>query len=152
MSVNRWNPVQEMVSLRDAMDRLFQDSFVRMPKAGNGDGNGHSSAHYLIPPADAWETEDELTIELAVPGVDPQRVDVTFEQDALLISGQIEAPAENPNWILRERARGAFQRRFNLSVPVDVEKVEARVHNGILTVRLPKSEAIKPRKIAVKSA
>lgn len=146
MSVNRWNPFQEMMTLRDAMDRLFQESFVRMPRTDGG-----TVGQYLVPPADAWENDEEVVIELALPGADPQKVDVTFEQDSVLISGQIEPLPEGKNWVLRERAHGSFQRRFNLNVPVEVDKVEANFHNGVLTLRLPKSEAVKPRKITVKS-
>jgi len=147
MSVNRWNPVQEMMTLRDAMDRLFQESFVRMPRT-----NGGTVGQYLTPPADAWESEDEVVIELALPGADPNKVDVTFEQDSVVITGEIEPLPEGKNWILRERAHGPFQRRFNLNVPVNADKAEASFHNGILTLHLPKSEAVKPRKITVKSA
>ncbi|HBY95085.1 MAG TPA: heat-shock protein Hsp20 [Chloroflexi bacterium] len=146
MSVNRWNPVQEMMTLRDAMDRLFQESFVRMPRA-----NGGTAGQYLIPPADVWESEDEVVIELALPGADPQKVDVTFEQDSVVVAGEIEPLQEGKNWVLRERAHGPFQRRFNLNVPVNADKAGASFHNGILTLHLPKSEAVKPRKIAVKT-
>jgi len=148
MSVNRWNPVHDVVSLRDAMDRLFQESFVRSPRGDNGGAAGQ----YLIPPADAWENEDEVVIELALPGANHESVDVTFEHDSVTISGQIQGPAEGHAYILRERATGPFQRRFNLNVPVDADKAEATFDNGLLRLRLPKSEAVKPRKIQVRTA
>jgi HSP20 family protein len=146
--MNLWEPFQEAVTLRDAMDRLLQESFVRTGRATtNGNGGG-----YLVPPADAWESEDEVHIEMALPGVDTESVDVTFEQNSLTVRGQFEAPAEDKTWVLRERARGRFQRTFNLGVAVEGDKAEASFRNGVLTLRLPKSEAIKPRKIQVTTA
>src|SRR5690606_8451031 len=110
MSVNRWDPIQEMVTLRDAMDRLFQESFFRTPWL-----NGAPSGRHLVPPADAWESDDEVVIEIALPGVDPQKVDVTYEQDNVTIRGEIEPAAEEKHWVMRERARGPFERRFSLN-------------------------------------
>ncbi|HYN88234.1 MAG TPA: Hsp20/alpha crystallin family protein, partial [Ardenticatenaceae bacterium] len=78
MSVNRWNPANEAMTLREAMDRLFQDSFVRMPRPEGG-----SAGQHLIPPADAWEDQDEIVIELALPGATAENVDVTFENDSV---------------------------------------------------------------------
>lgn len=142
----------EFLTLRDAMDRLLQDSFVRM-QPGNGNGNGSSEGRAFVPAADAWESQDEVVVELALPGVNPDEVDITFEQDTLTVTGQLglTTKPEGQHWILRERPRGTFQRRFSLQVPVDVERVEATYNNGILTLHLPKSEAVKPRKITVKS-
>jgi HSP20 family protein len=121
----------------------------------------------MVPVANAWESRDEVVLELALPGVNPDNVDITFEQETLTISGRFEQPeygngqsgnAQNGNgqsgrtWVLRELPRGQFLRRFNLQVPVDVERVEATYNNGILTLHLPKSEAVKPRKIQVRTA
>lgn len=147
MSVNRWNPANEAMTLREAMDRLFQDSFVRMPRPEGG-----SAGQHLIPPADAWEDQDEIVIELALPGATAENVDVTFENDSVTVSGHLDAPREGKHYILRERAAGPFQRRFNLAVPISVERVEATFNNGLLRLRLPKSEAVKPRKISVKAS
>jgi HSP20 family protein len=147
MNDNRWNRGRgSEVTLRDAIDQLFQDSVIRMPR-----GNGGEQS--LTPPADAWETQDEIVIELALPGVNPEKVDITFTADSVVINGELPKPTgEGKNWLLRERPWGPFQRRFSLGVPVNVDKVEATTHDGILTLRLPKSEAVKPRKITVKSA
>jgi HSP20 family protein len=134
----------DAMTLRDAMDRLFEESFVPMPR---GDGRGAA----FVPAADAWETEDTVHIELALPGVDPESVDVTYEKDTLTISGQFQAREEDRNWVIRERPRGGFRRRFNLYVPVKAGEADASYRNGILTVELPKSEEVKPRKITVRA-
>lgn len=147
------NSANELLSLRSAMDQLFQDSVNRMLQPeGNGSRNGQSyEGSYLVPRADAWENDEQVVIELALPGVEPQNVDITFEQDVLTIQGQFSSREEGRNWILRERPRGSFRRRFNLQVPVEVDNVEARYQNGLLLLTLPKSEASKPRKIEVKA-
>ena len=138
-----WDPVREAVTLRDAMDRLFQESYVR---PANGDGSKTSG---FVPRADAWEDEDTVTIEMPLPGVNPQDVDVTFEQDNIEITGEIPQREDERNWVMSERARGPFQRRFSLNVPVDADRAEAQFAHGVLTLSLPKREEIKPRKIAV---
>lgn len=146
------NSTQDLWTLRQAMDQLFQDNFNRMSQPGyaNGGANDNTTAA-LTPRADAWESSDELMIELSLPGVNPDDVDIVFEQDTLTIQGNFQNSEEGRNWVLRERPRGTFRRRFTLQVPVDVEKVEANYQNGILSLRLPKSEVVKPRKISVKS-
>lgn len=140
-----WDPMRDFVTLREAMDRLVEESVVRTPRAEGG-RNGQ-----YRPAADAWETADALVIELSLPGIDPQDVEVTYEQDQLTISGKRPEPAEERTWILRESARGAFERRFTLTSPIDADGVEAHFHNGILTLHLPKSEATRPRKIDVRA-
>jgi len=152
----------EFLTLREAMDRLLQDSFVR-----SYDGRTPQQSQVMVPVANAWESRDEVVLELALPGVNPDNVDITFEQETLTISGRFEQPEPSNgqngngqngngqsgrNWVLRELPRGQFHRRFNLQVPVDVERVEATYTNGILTLHLPKSEAVKPRKIQVRTA
>jgi HSP20 family protein len=141
-----WQPFQEAVTLRDAMDRLLQESFVR-PARTNGDSGGS----YLVPPADAWESNDEVLVEMALPGVDPDDVEVTFAQNTVTVRGHFEPADEDKSWVLRERARGQFSRTFNLNVPVEADRADATFRNGVLVLRLPKSEAIKPRKIEVKA-
>ena len=138
-------PANNILTLHKAMDRLFENSMNRIHEEIR-----HSQEdHYIIPRADAWENEDEVGIELSLPGVKSDDVDITFEKDTLTIAGKISAHEEEKNWILRERRHGTFQRSFSLRVPIDIEKVEATYHDGLLVLRLPKSEASKPRKIAV---
>lgn len=137
----------EFLTLRNVMDRVFQDSYDRTMRNGNG-----AKDDALVPRADAWEDDEQVGIEMALPGVTPEQVDITFEQDTITIQGTLQAEAEGKNWILRERPRGTFRRRFTLQVPIDPERVEASYRDGVLYLTLPKSEAVKPRKITVKSA
>jgi len=141
-----WDPMRDFVSLREAMDRLFEDSVVQRPVNGRSGAGGQ-----FQPAADAWESEDAVTIELALPGAAPEDVDITYEKDSLVVRGSTAPRAEDKTWVLAERARGAFQRRFALNTPIDVDKAEASFQGGVLTLRLPKSEATKPRKINVRA-
>jgi len=131
------------MTLRDAMNRLFQDSFVA---AAAGDMAGE---RMLYPYADVSESEDEVTIEMAVPGANTDLIDVTYEQDSVVVRGEIPARDEERTWILRERPRGRFERRFTLNVPINGEKADASYRNGILVLTLPKRDEVKPRKIEV---
>lgn len=143
-----WDPMREFVTLRDAMDSLLEGSYVRSP---SGSSEAPQAAAYCRPRADAWETEDAIVVEIAVPGVSPEQVDVMLEKDVLAISGEYSAPAEERDWLLRERPCGQFMRRFAINVPVDVDNVDATYHDGLLRLSLPKSEAVKPRRIDVKA-
>jgi HSP20 family protein len=135
-----------MMSLRQAMDRLFEDSFVRVaPRATNGD----RGTLYL--PVDAYETPDEVVVFASLPGMNPEDVDITFEAETVTIKGEIKPLAEDVNWVIHERAAGPFSRTLTFNVPVQAEKAEAVFENGVLTLTVPKSEAIKPRQIKVKT-
>jgi HSP20 family protein len=141
----RWDPFREMVSLRDAMDRLFEESFVR-PRA-RVEGDGGRRALYL--PVDAYVTDEELVVEAMIPGISPEDVNITIEENLLTISGEIPTPAENVNWVLQESAYGPFRRTLTLNVPIDADGAEATFENGRLILHLPKAEEARPKQIKV---
>ncbi len=87
-----------------------------------------------------------------MPGVKPEDVNITYEGNAVTISGEIPAPAENVEWIIQETAYGPFRRTLELNVPVHADKAEATFENGVLTITIPKAEAVKPKPIKVKAA
>lgn len=133
---------REMLTLREAMDRLFEDSVVpAMRSAGRGGA-------YPVP-VDAWEDQDRLVIQAALPGLTAEEVDVTVEQDSLTIAGSFPSRDDDRPWLVRERPQGRFERRFTLNMPVEVEKISAEMNAGVITITVPKSEALKPRKIEV---
>lgn len=106
-----------------------------------------------VPRADIRETEEEVLIAVDMPGVDENSVDITLEKDVLTISGTVNtsAPANySPAYL--EYGIGDYQRRFVLSNEIDRNKIEAKVKNGVLFLRLPKAAEAKARKIAVKAA
>ncbi len=141
-SITRWSP-SGALSLRDAMNRLLEDSFVW----GLPGWNGGTRLAQL--PLDAYVTDDEIVVQVAVPGVNPEDVDVTFEGNTLIIKGEIPGYEENRNYLFAERFHGQFSRTLRLDIPVDADKIEASFENGLLTVTLPKAEAVKPRAIKV---
>jgi len=103
-------------------------------------------------PIDAYATENELVIVAPAPGVAPDTVEITIEGDTLTIKGEIKPPLENVNYIYRERAFGPFMRTLTLNVPVQADKAEATFEHGLLTLTIPKAEAVKPKAIKVKAA
>jgi HSP20 family protein len=141
-SLTRWDPVSEVVSLRQMMDRLFEDSFVRPTWRAEG-------SRMLRPPLDIYTTDEDIVIVMSVPGVKPEEVDVTVEGDTVTIRGEIKPPLENVDYVVQERASGPFRRVITLNVPVEADKAEASFKDGILTLTLPKAEEIKARTIKV---
>lgn len=145
MAIERWDPFREAVSLRDAMNTLFQESFVR-PGGGLS-----SSGNAALLPLDITETEDAFVVKASLPGVTPDDVHITVQGDTLTISGESKAEEEKKgeHWHIRERRVGSFQRSVTLSTPVNSEQAQADYEHGVLTLRLPKSEAAKPRQIKI---
>lgn len=145
-SISRYNPAREFVTLREAMNRLFEDSFV------NGlDRNGGSDERAWRLPVEAYVTEGDIVVRAAVPGLKPSDVDITIEGDALTIKGEYPPLLENVTYLFTERPVGKFTRVLQLNVPVEADKAEATFENGLLTLTLPKAQAIRPKSIPVKA-
>jgi HSP20 family protein len=144
MAIERWDPFREAVSLRDAMNSLFQDSFVRP-------GGTMAQSGSAALPLDVYETENEFVIRASLPGVKPEDVQITVQGDTVTIRGESKAEEERKGeqWHLRERRFGAFQRSVSLPTPVNADKAQAHFENGVLTLTLPKSEAARPRQIKI---
>jgi len=142
--VTRWDPFREAVTLREAMDRLFEDSFV---PARRRLAEGAERRFRL--PLDAYTTADEIVIQANMPGVKPETVEITIEGDTLTIKGERPGPIENVDYVMQERVYGPFQRTLNINIPVDADKAEATFENGLLTLTIPKAEAVKPKTIQV---
>lgn len=142
MSMQRWHPVQEMVSLREAMGRLLEESVVS-PLSFGGVGLG--------PALDLEESPEEYTVRAALPGFRPEDVDVSVLGDTLTIRAerQEEQERQDRNYLLREHRAGAVSRTITLPGLVDVDKVQARHEHGELILTLPKSAESKPRRIPI---
>jgi len=147
MAIERWDPFREAISLRDAMNSLFQDSFVRPSALTSQNGP-------LALPLDVSESEDGFVVKASLPGVKPEDVQVTVRGDTLSIRGEVTADEEKQGerWHVRERRHGTFQRSVVLGEPVDAAKAESSYEHGVLTLRLPKSEAAKPQQIKIGGA
>lgn len=145
MAMQRWDPWAEMLTLREAMGRLLEDSYVRPSAAAPG-----TSALSL----DVFEDADNYEVSATLPGLRPEDVDITIQGDMLTIKGHQKTQAERKqgNYLLREQSVGNFHRSVQLPVIVDADKAQARFENGILHLTLPKAEATKPRQIRIAGA
>ena len=142
----RWDPISDILSLRQVVDRLFEESLARA-----GWTQPMTRERTLRLPVDAYTTADEVVVIASIPGVDPQDVEITLEGETLTIQGELPAPREDVNYILQERPYGKFARTLALNVPVDVDAAEATFQNGVLTLRIPKAEVVRPKTIKVKT-
>jgi HSP20 family protein len=142
--VRRPSPFGELLSLRQAMDRLFEDSFVR-PTGWIG-----GSAETALP-LDVSTTSDELVVEAALPGIRPDDVDITVEDGTLTIRGATESDREDGEgeYLVREIRRGAFTRSMSLPAGLEPDRATATFDNGVLTLRIPRAEEVKPRQIRI---
>jgi len=143
----RFNPLREAMTLREAMDRLFEESLVR-PRVEWGRVGAPEQPLRL--PVDVYTTPEEIVVSASLPGLLPEEVDISIEGDTLTIRGELRSPLSNVEYLFQERPYGYFSRSLTLNVPVDVEKAEAVFENGVLTLTLPKVEEVKPKSIKVK--
>jgi HSP20 family protein len=143
--VRRPSPFGELLSLRQAMDRLFEDSFVRPRTWGGGMLEGSTL------PLDVSSTADELVVEAALPGVKPEDVDITIENGTLTIRGQTSSERREGEgeYLVQEIRRGEFSRSVTLPSGLEPDKATASFDNGVLTLRVPKAEQVKPRQIRI---
>ena len=141
----RYEPFRGMTSLCEAMDRLFEDTWV--PGRRRAPSKERDRVYRL--PLDAYVTPDEIVITANVPGVKPEDVEITLGGDTLTIKAERPAPLENVAHVLQEWPYGSYQRTLSINTPVDSSKAEAKYENGLLTLTIPKSEAVKPKTIQV---
>lgn len=146
--ITRFEPAREFVTLRDAMDRLFEDSFVQPSWTALARRPRGAQEEWRLP-LDAYSTPDEIVIMASVPGVNPENVEITFENDVLTIRGEFPGALENVEYIMRERRHGHFSRSLTFNVPVNAEGIEATFEHGVLTIVAPKAETVKPKTIKV---
>jgi len=142
--VRRTSPFGDMLSLRQAMDRLFEESFVR-PRSFFSWGEGSAL------PLDIHATPDALVVEAALPGVKPEQVEITIEGSTLTISGsnEIEQKTEEAGYLYQEIRRGSFSRTVTLPSDLKADRAVASFEDGMLRLSIPKAEEAKPRRITI---
>ena len=145
--LTRWNPYRQSMSLRDQMDRLFEDTFNLMPSTRTGFQTMSNWGLDL----DVSETDEAYIVKAGVPGISPDDLDITLTNNVLTIKGEIEADEKREGEVfhMREMRYGSFSRSITLPEYVNADEVEADVDNGILTVHVPKSEESKPKRIPI---
>jgi len=145
MTMMRWEPFKEMMSLRNAMDRLFDESYIRHPGRWPDEYVGNLAM-------DMYQTDNEVVVKAMLPGVNPEEVDISITNDVLTIKGEHkeEQETKGENYLHREIQYGMFNRSMPIPVDVQSDKAEATFENGLLTLTLPKAEKVKPKQIKIK--
>ena len=146
MSMMRWDPFGNRMPLRNAMDRFFDDSCA--PRWAWVSPSGAASLAI-----DMFETKDEVVVQAGLPGAKPEQVELTVTGNVLTICGQVkdEQEIKSEDYIRREHRYGSFSRSVTLPSGLQADKAQATFDNGMLTLRIPKSEEAKPKKILVKT-
>lgn len=137
----------ELMSLRQAMDRLFEGSVVR-PASYLPD-----LADKLTPSVDIYQDQDKLTVKATLPGLKSEDVSIDIQNGVLTIKGEVklEEEVKEDNYLYQERRYGSFCRTFTLPNGLQVDKADATMEDGILTLRIPKAEEAKTRTITIKA-
>jgi HSP20 family protein len=146
-SLIRWDPFREAMSLRNAIDRLFEESFVA-PRVSWWAPLGIGDLAI-----DMYETKDEVVVKAAMPGIKPEQTEVTITGNTLTIRGEAkeEKEVKEENYLCRERRMGIFSRSVSLPDGLKTDKAEATFEHGVLTLKIPKAEEAKPKTIKVKA-
>lgn len=146
MAIERWQPFSELMSLRQAMDRLFEDSFVRPSRMLAALGE------VAVPALDVYQTPEAVVVKATLPGVKPEDVNIDITGETLTIRGETKAEqeVEKQNYLYQERRYGAFSRTVVLPSGLKPDKAEASMEDGVLTLTIPKAEEMKPKAIKVK--
>jgi HSP20 family protein len=145
MNFAGWNRSNDVNGLQHQMNRLFDSALKGWP----ADTGGTTS---WVPVADIYESDEDLVVNLDLPGIDLTLVDIRVENNVLTIRGERRFKQGSENYHRVERSYGAFGRSFTLSTSVNPDKIRATYGSGVLTIVMPKAEAAKPRKIQITSA
>ena len=142
-NLTRWEPAREMMTLREAMDRLFDDAFTHPLSR-----DGWSAS---TPAVDMYQTDDEIVVKASLPGIKADEVQINITGDVLTLKGEVNHEEEKNDkaWHIREQRWGSFQRSVALPTNVVSDKAKAEFENGILVITLPKAEEVKPRTITI---
>lgn len=144
MSITRWDPFQNLTSLQEQVNRLFETSFP-------GRRSDNSTLTAWAPTVDIYETENELVLKADLPDINDKDLDVRVENNMLTIRGErkFDQKVKEDNYLRIERAYGAFSRSFSLPNTVNSEGIRADYKNGVLTIELPKRVEAKPKQVKI---
>jgi HSP20 family protein len=146
MAIARWNPYRDMMTVRDEMNRVFNEFFGH---GGQDEGAWYAGA--WSPPVDIYETDEALIMKAELPGFSKDDISIELKENTLIMRGERRRQDEvkEGNYHRMERVYGAFQRSFLLPTTVEQDKVKASYKDGILELHLPKVPAAQPKRIAV---
>jgi len=148
MAIIRWDPFRDLITLREKMNRLFEDAFT-----SRGEERDMVSSTWT-PSVDIYENENALILTAEIPGIDEKDIEIKIENSTLTLKGdrKFEKETKEENFHRIERAYGSFYRSFTLPHNIDQDKIEAEHENGILKITMPKKGELKQRKVKVLKA
>ncbi len=140
-AVARFDPFRDITTLRDEMNRLFNRTV----------GDGVSSGSAWTPAVDIFDTDQAIVLRAELPGLDPDDIEIEVDDNVLSLKGErrFEETVQEGRYYRLERAYGRFQRSVTLPQGVKADEISATFDKGVLSVRVPKAEEVRPRKIAV---
>jgi HSP20 family protein len=143
-NLTRWEPMREMMTLRQAMDQLFDDAFTR-PRGASGVS--------IVPAMDLYQTADEVVVKANLPGLKAEDVQISVANGVLSLHGEFKQENEQneATYHVLERRYGSFERSVTLPTDVQTDKAKADFQDGVLTITLPKAETVKPKTITIKA-
>jgi HSP20 family protein len=146
MAIIRWDPFRDMITLREKMNRMFEDVFTGRTEEGKD-----LTASTWAPSVDIFETEKELVLTAEVPGIDEKDIEIKIEENTLSLKGErkFEKETKEENYHRIERSYGSFYRAFTLPNSIDPEKIRATHENGVLKITMPKRDELQPRKVKI---
>lgn len=146
MVIVRWDPFQDLISLQERMNRLFEQTLER----SRGDREGVVAGSWA-PAVDMYETPDSIVLRAELPGLSRDDIDIQVRDNILTFKGErrLEKEVKGENYLRVERACGGFQRAFTLPAAVQAEKIRAVFKDGVLDVNIPKGEEAKPKQIKI---
>jgi HSP20 family protein len=146
--IRRPSPFADLVSFRDAMERLFDERMFRplWPLAGDLE-------RHVVPALDLYTTPEAVIARMALPGIKPEDVEITIGDDLVSISGSFKGEKETTEagYVHKELSRGGFSRSFSIPTAIKTEEATAVFREGLLTLTLPRSEAVKPKKVKIEA-
>ncbi len=145
MNIVRWDPFRDLVTLREKMNRVFEEAFTSRGEEKDLMGSTWS------PSVDIYEAENELVLTAELPGVDENDIEIKIEDNTLTLHGdrKFEKETKEENYHRIERSYGSFYRSFTLPRNIDQENIKAERENGILKISLPKKPELKPKKVKI---
>ena len=142
-----WDPIRDLVSLQDHMNRLFQEASARQARGEEASDQDIERADWM-PLADVYQTEAEYVVAIDLPGIDRSALEISLDGDKLVIRG--ERVLENEEQHRIERPHGRFLRKFSVPATVEQKAIAAEYKDGVLRVRLPKRKEQKARRVEIK--
>jgi len=142
----KWNPFYEMNTLQKEINKLFTSA-----QEGGGEASSLEKRGW-VPEVDICENEHDIRVMVAIPGMEQKDIDVSLEDNQLVIKGEkkLEKEDKGKNYIRREISYGSFYRAFTVSTHVKENEIKANYKSGVLEIILPKEEKAKPKKIEIK--